>query len=191
MKKLIYGISFLAIAGGAILVACNKQNLNPNQSPNAKTETAIDAEKSGAITSLFYRSVAILPKSHLVVNNGTEYVQQFSLLMFDESYVPSDSYILNNVDYTDDGKFNDVVAGDGVYTSVIKKPIASYVAVPANVALVSDDFEHFDEAASEFHISFKCKIRTTYEGYSAMGIPCSWGGCIEFYACKGEISFFD
>jgi hypothetical protein len=191
MKKLIYGISFLAIAGGAILVACNKQNLNPTLKQSTQTETVSDVEKSDVVTSLFYRSVAILPKSHLIISGGSEYVQQFSLLMFDESYTPLESYIINNVDYTDDGKFNDQVAGDGVYTSVITRPIASYVPVPADVAFASDDFEHFDEAASEFHITFKCKIRTTYEGYSAMHIPCSWGGCIEIYACKGEISFFD
>lgn len=102
-----------------------------------------------------------------------------------------ESYIINNVDYTDDGKFNDKVAGDGIYTSVITKPIASYTQVPAGIGFASEDFEHYDEAINEFHITFKCKIRTTYEGYSAMHIPCSWGGCIEIYACKGEISFFD
>lgn len=190
MKKVIFGISFFAIAGTTILVACNKQEVKPT-SKTIKTEETPSVEKSGTITALFYRSVAILPKSHLVVNGGTEYVQQFSLLMFDESYVPLESYILNNVDYTDDGKFNDVVAGDGVYTSVITKPIASYVPVPANVAFASDVFEHVDEAVNEFHITFKCKLRVTYEGYSAMHIPCSWGGCVEIYACKGEISFFD
>lgn len=190
MKKIIFGISFLAITGGAILGACNKQEINPN-SKTVKTETTPNLEKSGSITALFYRSVAIVPKNHLLVSGGTEFAQQFSLQRFDESYTPLESYIVNNVDYTDDGKFNDQVAGDGVYTSVIKKPIASYTEVPANMGFASDDFEYYDEAASEFHITFKCKIRTTYEGYSAMHIPCSWGGCIEIYACKGEISFFD
>jgi hypothetical protein len=144
MNKLIYGISILAIAGGLILVACNKQTPAPNQSTNTKTETASDVEKSGAITSQFFRSVAIVPKSHLIVNGGTEYVQRFSLLMFDESYTPLDSYIVNNVDYTDDGKFNDEVAGDGVYTSVITKPITSNSEVPSNIAFASDIFEHYD-----------------------------------------------
>ena len=191
MKRLIYGVAFLAITGATVLVACNKQNPTPNQSTKAKTEAVSDVEKSGAITSLFFRSVAIVPRSHLMVNGGTEFAQQFSLLRFDESYTPLDSYIVNNVDYTDDGKFNDKVAGDGVYTSVITKPIASYVEVPFGIAFAAEDFEHHDEAASEFHIKFKCKLRTTYAGYSAMGFPCSWGGCVEIYACKGEISFFD
>ncbi len=190
MKKVIFGISFLAIAGGAILVACNKQIINPT-SKTAKTEQTPSVEKSGVITSLFFRSVAIIAENHLIIEGGTKFAQQVSLLKFDDSYVPLDSYILNNVDYTDDGQINDKVAGDGIYTSVISKPIASITDVPANMGFASDVFEHYDEAVNEFHISFKCKMRTTYEGYSAMGFPCSWGGCIEFYACKGEISFFD
>lgn len=81
MKKLIYGIAFLAIAGSTILVACNKQEMKP-VSKTAKTEQTHSAEKSGTITTLFFRSVAILPQSHLMVNNGTEFAQQFSLLRF-------------------------------------------------------------------------------------------------------------
>nr|WP_294858680.1 hypothetical protein [uncultured Fluviicola sp.] len=190
MKKVIFGISFLAIAGATILVACNKQEVKPT-SKTIKTEQAQGVEKTGAITALFFRSVVIVPQDHLLVDGGTKFAQQFSLLKFDDSYVPLDSYIVNNVDYTDDGQINDKVAGDGIYTSAIKKPIASITDVPANMGFAAENFEHYDEAASEFHITFKCKLKTTYEGYSAMGFPCSWGGCVVIYACKGEISFFD
>lgn len=48
MKKLIFGISFLAITGGTILVACNKQNPIPNKS--TKTETSSNIEKTGGLT---------------------------------------------------------------------------------------------------------------------------------------------
>lgn len=49
MKKLIYGVALLAITSGAVLVACNKQNPNPNQT-TAKTEIPLNVEKTGRLT---------------------------------------------------------------------------------------------------------------------------------------------
>jgi hypothetical protein len=50
MKKVIFGISFLVIAGASILVACNKQNLNLNQSNTVKTEQTPSVEKLGGLS---------------------------------------------------------------------------------------------------------------------------------------------
>lgn len=188
MKKLIYGISFLAITGGVILVSCNKQNMDQNQSKQISS----NVEKSTILTSdevaLFYKSVALVPQKHLKLNQETEFAQRFSLLNFNESCVLLDSYILDGIDYSDDGQLNDQVAGDGIYTSVITKPIDQYYEAPINEAFTAETFEHIDEIPSGF-IKFGCKIKTTYSGYSAMGFPCSWGGCIVIYACKGSITF--
>jgi hypothetical protein len=189
MKKLIYGIAFLAITGGAVLVACNKQNPAPKRLTEKETTTVV--QKSGGLTDdkteLFFESVAIVPQSHLMIKEGREFAQRFSLLIFDKSYVPLESYIINGVDYSDDGKFNDQIAGDGIYTSVISKPVSEYKEVPKGVAFVSDEFKYTNEMAAKFKIKAGCKFRTTYSGSSVFGVPCSWGGCVEFYDCYFEV----
>lgn len=48
MKKLIYGVAFVAISAGAVLVACSKQELNPTTTK--KTETTTSVEKSGGLS---------------------------------------------------------------------------------------------------------------------------------------------
>ncbi|MDR0802541.1 hypothetical protein [Fluviicola sp.] len=45
MKKLIYGIAFLVVTGGAVLVACNKQNPAPNRSTEKETTAVV--QKAG------------------------------------------------------------------------------------------------------------------------------------------------
>lgn len=49
MKKLIYGVVFLAITGVTVLVACDKQNVVPTQATK-KTETVSSIEKSAGLT---------------------------------------------------------------------------------------------------------------------------------------------
>ncbi|WP_341905190.1 hypothetical protein [Fluviicola taffensis] len=44
MKKIIYGTAFLALLGGAVLVACNKQNAKPDQTTSS-TEVPLSIEK--------------------------------------------------------------------------------------------------------------------------------------------------
>lgn len=51
MKKLIYGVIFLVIAGGTLLVACNKQNVTPVQ-VNSKAEKSPSIEKMGGLTDM-------------------------------------------------------------------------------------------------------------------------------------------
>lgn len=49
MKRLIYGVAFLAITGATVLVACDKQDVTPNKA-TAKTEAVSNIEKSGRLT---------------------------------------------------------------------------------------------------------------------------------------------
>ncbi len=49
MKKIIYGIAFLAIAGTTILVACDKQAVKPN-SKTVKTEATPNLEKNAGLS---------------------------------------------------------------------------------------------------------------------------------------------
>lgn len=49
MKKLIYGTTFIALIGGVVLVACNKQDVKP-QSKTVRIEEPKDLEKTGGLS---------------------------------------------------------------------------------------------------------------------------------------------
>lgn len=96
MKKLIFGTAFFAIIGGAVLVACNKQEMNPN-STTAKTETTPSIEKSGTLSDADLidiikgrnASYPTLEDIELVLLDNCKLSSSVVRAMIDESRIPN------------------------------------------------------------------------------------------------------
>lgn len=137
----------------------------------------------------FEESVALLPAAD-VINAKKETAQAIGLKSF-TTYKLLPRYVFNGVDFTDDGKYNDVKAGDGIYTSgyASMKPEHSF----PNNAVVDEKFTKIDQLNAWIHanrfgfgVGINCKFRIVYTGTSWFGNSCS-GGCIELYDCKIDL----
>lgn len=137
----------------------------------------------------FEESVAIIPSENTAAKGG--FAQTFVLKSF-TSYKLQSTYSFNLVDFTDDGKHNDLKAGDGIYTSV-------YIAAKPNwtipkKAIITEKFTQNDNLKKWIEtnrpgwgLTIHCKMRYVYTGTTILGFSCS-GGCIELYDC--EFDFF-
>lgn len=95
---------------------------------------------------------------------------------------------INYNDYTDDGKYNDKVAGDGIYTSVNlhREPVSSG---SVGGALISDSFSYHEELMTSI-IKIKCKFKRKTSGYTMIfHDDCSRNWCVELYDCSLELGF--
>jgi hypothetical protein len=108
----------------------------------------------------------------------------FTIINFDQNYKVIDTYVIDGVEYTDTGKYNDLKAGDGIYTSVKlfpnpKSQVSAY--------LISDDFKYttqLNNVASKIKIG--CKVRHVRTGTTILGDSCAKNccGCLELYDCE-------
>lgn len=140
----------------------------------------------------FEESVAIKLGSRVTTKNGgtTKSARTFTLVSFDKSYKLMNSYVLNGVDFTDDGKNNDLIAGDGVYTSVELLPNLERKTDLSGVYFVSDNFKYLDTLTlSKVKVKIGCKIRHVRSGISLLGTNCATNccGCTEFYDCEVSV----
>lgn len=148
--------------------------------------------------------------SVVIIENGTDYLNskpsdklafKLRLKSFDSSFKLSPVYKLDGVEYSDNGLFNDKVAGDGIYTSVQKLEYSTkknlYDGITVNK---SDKFEHSDELNSfllssyaskgkpKLVVKLSCKVRlvdcpnTSWYNTSWFGEP-----CVEFYNCEASV----
>lgn len=115
----------------------------------------------------------------------------------------NDSYIFDGIEIYDDGEGYDEEAGDGIYTSArLFTPAEGNNPDAINIMHIGSDFQ-FQDKLDQFltdnqYVTFGkpkrkvsievkggCKVRYTFSGNSSVfGIPCKYGGCVEFYDCK-------
>jgi hypothetical protein len=141
----------------------------------------------------FEESVALLPAVD-VINAKKETAQAIALKSF-TTYKLLPRYVFNSVDFTDDGKFNDAKAGDGIYTSMYSttKPEHSF----PNNAVIDEKFTKTEQLNSWIEtnrlgigVGISCKFRWVYSGSSWFGNSCA-SGCLELYDCKFEVIIGD
>ncbi|MBP9793713.1 MAG: hypothetical protein KBC56_06915 [Flavobacterium sp.] len=142
----------------------------------------------------FEESVAIKIGNRIAAKNSglTKSARTFTLVNYESAYKLLPYYVLNGVDFTDDGKYNDVIAGDGIYTSVELLPNVKSKTDLSEIYLMSDKFRYGDNLTSaKGKIKVGCKIRYVRKGKSLLGDDCATNccGCIEFYDCEISIEF--
>lgn len=98
-----------------------------NDNKAKKIESNIEASvtstnRGGVITpNTFKASVAIWKSDHHVsipIENSSKVALTLKILNFDSASYLNEAFKIEGVEYSDNGKFNDKVAGDGIYTSV-------------------------------------------------------------------------
>ncbi len=143
----------------------------------------------GNSQSLFEESVALITSNRVSPKDGNleESARSFIIKIFDKSYKIENSYVIDNVDYTDDGNYNDLKSNDGVYTSVV---LISNLKneVNTNSAFVSESFKYRQELENAGKFMIKCKMRMTHSGTTILGFSCE-SGCILLYDCTVDFGW--
>lgn len=132
-------------------------------------------------------SAVIITGSRVHLKDAEQSARSFTIKSFDR-FVPLSQYSIDNVGFTDDGKYNDSKAGDGIYTSTKLFPNLEKENL-SNKMFVSDLFKYTSQlSSSSSKFAMSCKMRITHSGSSWFGNSCQ-GGCIELYDCEVSISW--
>lgn len=128
---------------------------------------------------------------------------------FSNDFALNSEYYIEGIQYTDNGEFNDEIAGDGLYTSIQTFSIDSHKSKNSLDELsYGQDFK-FDEELKLYlqskygsqsgsfsnrgggTIKFGCKVRTVtcpetswWNSCWPLSSPCT---CVEFYDCEASI----
>ena len=170
---------------------------------DSKIETEIDSNNPSA----FLESVAFVRtgvKSDDEGKNDEEkYAFTINIVDFSGSIELHEAYMIDDIEYSDNGLYNDEVANDGIYTSVQKYRIVNQVENKANAmnnAIInkSDSFKYNKQlnnyiknaVDSKLKVKVGCKVRTVtcsednWWNECWFGSPCT---CIEYYDCEASI----
>lgn len=189
MKRLLILIVPVII----ILAGCKKESSAPSDVSQFKDDyNQLSQKEKEKNADLFFEAVEILPKGRISISEG-KYARVFTLRIHDSKYIPLISYALNGEEFTDDGKWNDLVAKDGIYTSIfLENSDINPVDYYPNCSFKSEKFKYSDPNSNlkSFGGEFSCKIRRTYTGTTILGFSCANSlGCIELYDCSFKITW--
>jgi len=199
MKSLFNKISlpliFAFLFGSFILTAQNSEItiVDPSKPGNA---TALPDDKIED-SLVFIQDLSFLNSK----NKRDQHVLTIQILNFNANYKLLPAYNIDGVEYCDNGKFNDKVAGDGIFTSVSEHRILSGSSTYITNVIKSPSFKYnadFNKfidtkygSANKSGIKFGCKVRLIpcpetnwWNSCWPLSSPCS---CVEFYDCEVEI----
>ena len=175
---------------------------------NSEDENRIEKELSLNDTSKFLESVVLIRTGVKAEANAKisdeKYAFTINVVDFSESIDLHEAYMIDDIEYSDNGLFNDEVANDGVYTSVQKYRIVNQERNKTNVLSTqiinkSDHFK-YEESLNDYlnknvldekiKIKFGCKVRTATCPETSWWNDCWFGSpctCIDFYDCEASI----
>jgi hypothetical protein len=173
--KNIFKTAIVCLTISIFVMACNTND----------NDVAFDAANDA---KLFEESVALKTTENVNLNGRTDKVAlTYEAINYNDEYQLKAALIINGHAYSDDGKYNDEVAGDNIYTSVDLFEASSEDKNSKETTWgVSDKFKYKEQFLQERGFTIKCKVRH---------VPCSgesfwssdWGtgwGCLEFYDCE-------
>ncbi|NNF76009.1 MAG: hypothetical protein HKN00_12535 [Flavobacteriaceae bacterium] len=134
-------------------------------------------------------------------SNSGKQVITIEIINFDSRYKLLPAYLINGIEYCDNGEYNDEIAGDGIFSSVNKYEITLEKSSNGIEFIQGPKFKYNSEMqayiASKYGgtkdtgIKFGCKMRTIpcpntnwWNSCWPLSSPCT---CIEFYDCEFEI----
>lgn len=195
MKKILLGLlvslSILSCESDSREENLSQESAVINKNVLSKTDPATEIE-------LFTKSVAII-KFNYGQTPSESVPLTVRMISYDENYELLPVYKYDGVEYSDNGLFNDAVAGDGIYTSVENLKLAQediYNGVEVNIG---EDFLHKDKLVTQVKteyaakvkpggsIKFGCKMKlgkcpnTSWYNTSYFGEP-----CVFFYDCEAS-----
>jgi len=139
----------------------------------------------------FEESVLVITKGAISVDKL--YAQTVEVKNFDPSLRMESTLSLNFVDFNDDGRGNDKVAGDGIYTSVklYKQPVEEGLVFKSDLFKYRKQLDALlnSNTTSKFSIKLSCKVRRVHSGYTILGTDCATHWCVELYDCTVDVEF--
>lgn len=166
------------------------------------SKTILDPKNPGSAVPLssteFEESVLIIQDlSEFLGKSALKKPLTIELINFNKARKFLPAYRLNGVEYTDNGKYNDKVAGDGVFTSVSSHQVRGSAQALSARGAKSIKFKYAQDLVrfrngiygpSQRDIGLSCKVRLVtctetawYNTCWPMSSPCQ---CIEFYDCE-------
>src|SRR5690554_2942102 len=134
-------------------------------------------------------------KSVAIIQGGVELdrsTAKYSLIMevkdFSGEYRLHDAFMIDGIEYSDNGKFNDEIANDGIYTSVnqydleasvVNKLINNYYIHAGSNFAYESELEDYVSARPTFGVSAGCNVRlvdcpeTSWYNDCWFGSPCT------------------
>jgi hypothetical protein len=190
-KLSLLGLAILFFSS-TVFIACTNNDEHEEKTvlnTNLETENELTARWKN-----FEESVMITPSSRVTSKTNKSEISARSIIFknFNPNFKLESTYVIDGYDYTDDGKINDLIAGDGIYTSVILLPNLKNDKSQSNKSqihngIVSSKFKYNDILLAS-KVGVSCKIRITHSGSSWFGNSCA-GGCIELYDCEVSLEF--
>ncbi len=177
-----------------VAMSCTKRE-DLNQVPNQSVEyDSVQKSATANYLDRMLRSTAIV-QFMSEDNESDSMIVHLQFFIYDQLESLPTNIIVDNVRYSDDGRGNDRVAGDGIYSSLEKYRTTydekSYVHT-------AEDFVFDDELAEDFSaigggIAIACDIGTAECPETSwlntcwpLSSPCT---CVTFSNCHAEISF--
>ncbi|PCI31605.1 MAG: hypothetical protein COB60_11060 [Flavobacteriaceae bacterium] len=173
-----------------------------------------DETSTEALALSFDESVAIIQYSNNILSKtkSSEEAIIIEIKNFNSDLVLKTEYYIDGIQYTDDGQFNDEIAGDGLFTS-----IQTYLSKNLKSSNTQDELNlgqnfkfnnelksflkkkygyntatnNFAKSTALAKIKFGCKVRTVvcpetswWNSCWPLSSPCT---CVEFYDCEASI----
>ncbi|MFY8186923.1 MAG: hypothetical protein ACOVLC_03075 [Flavobacterium sp.] len=201
MKKIKF-LSIISFTIGILFTSCSTNTIDETAVDQEINNSASISRENVSSPSEFLQSVALIQKGGIEdpLNNG-KYIFIIELKDFSENIVFNEAYNIDGVEYSDNGRFNDEVANDGIYTSVESYRIIqndnNIDVMNTTIVNKSESFQYGEELNNYIHtpnaktkVKFGCKVRTvtcpetSWLNNCWFGSPCT---CIEFYDCEASI----
>ena len=158
-------------------------------------------EKKNSLTLKEFSESVLIVQDFTNVRINKSKALEIKILNFHSEKELESAYMINGIEYCDNGKFKDKVAGDGIYTSV--KNIKIIKLQEKSVMLnMNEAFKHDKElnkylddklnVSGKVKVKFGCKTRlascpeTSWWNDCWFGSPCT---CIELHDCEIEIEY--
>jgi hypothetical protein len=197
LYKIIYSVAF-----GLLFISCDYNDL-----------------KTSSPELGFNESVAIFQYGLESSNSSKikEGLLRIKMINFNSDLVLSLQYNINGIKYTDDGNFEDDIAGDGLYTAINKVSLldseklhftykdkinfsSDFIFTDSLITYLKDSYPSRISKRNQIQkaggsISFGCKVRLVtcpetgfWNTCWPLSSPCT---CVDFYDCEAsiEISF--
>lgn len=154
----------------------------------------------------FEESVAIIDYGITKLITSDNVALTLEMVNFNRDFDLQQEYTIDYIQYTDNGEFNDEVAGDGIYTSVqtFTDDLNEGEVIDEIILNKGDDFKYTEElmnlvnerinefrplkSATGITIRIGCKVRVVtcpeYKSCWPFSSPCN---CIHYYNCDASI----
>jgi hypothetical protein len=131
-------------------------------------------------------------------NSNKKQALTIEIINFDSRYKLLPSYVIDGIEYCDNGNYNDKIAGDGLFTSVTTHRVSTSKSSSTVNIFQGKNFQYTNELASIINSKYDsetrsgimvgCSVRIVtcpetswYNSCWPFSSPCS---CLEFYDCK-------